>query len=178
MVPYLENFKLLDWAEASRESWGTRGIKMVWESPGYITFVGRGPTRGKEFHIGPGDEIFYQLMGELHFHYMVSERERKVMVVRPGELFLLPAKVPHAPRRPDDSSLTLVVERQRHPEDMDRWVWFCERCNNKLYEAGPKFGEGPSNAPNQTVINANNVLRANEQLRTCTQCGEVFPAPG
>ena len=36
----------------------------------FIAFVTRGPNRRKDFHINPGDEIFYQLEGELNLHYL------------------------------------------------------------------------------------------------------------
>lgn len=177
-IPYLQNFNLREWIELNKKDWGEGSVKVIWESPDYITMVGRGPTRGKNFHVGPADEIFYQLEGELYFHHMTPEGDRKVMTVGPGGLFLLPAKVPHAPRRPDENSLTLVVERKRGPEDKEYWIWFCEQCNNKLFETPPRTGAGPSNAPNLIVREANGFLRANEKIRTCSRCGEVLPPPG
>lgn len=178
LMPYLHNFNLKEWTESKKEDWGQRAIWVIWESSDYIALVGRGPTKGKDFHVGPSDEIFYQLEGELHFNYITPERERKIMVVRKGETFLLPAKLPHAPRRPDENSWTLVVERRRRAEDTDFWIWFCERCNNKLYETVPRSGVGPSNSPNSIIQEANKLLRADEKLRTCRKCGEVLPAPG
>src|SRR4029078_9494859 len=53
--------------------------------------------------------------------------------IRAGEIFYLPARVPHSPqRRPN--SIGLVIERKRLPGEMDGLLWFCERCNHKLYE--------------------------------------------
>jgi 3-hydroxyanthranilate 3,4-dioxygenase len=177
LMPYLEKFELRQWIEENKTNWGTRPIRVIWESDDYITMVGRGPTRGKDFHVGPGDEIFYQLEGKLNFNYMTPQGARKIMVVGPGEMFLLPAKVPHAPRRPDENSLTLVVERKRNPTDLDYWIWFCESCNNKLYETPPRTGAGPSNGPNLVIQEANELLRRDNMLRTCNKCGEILPAP-
>lgn len=177
LIPYLENFKLPEWIENNKKDWGPLPIRVIWESDNYITLVSRGPTAGKDFHVGPGEEIFFQLDGELHFHYMTPEGERKVMVVRQGEMFLLPAKVPHAPRRPDKNSWTLVVEIKRKPTDVDYWIWFCERCNNKLYETPHRTEAAPSNRPNLVIQEANELLRKDSKLRTCSKCGEVLPAP-
>ncbi len=76
----------------------------------------------------------------MRFNYMTPEGERKIIALQAGETFLLPAGVPHAPRRPDENCLTLVVERRRSPADTDYWIWFCEQCNNKLYETVPRIG--------------------------------------
>jgi 3-hydroxyanthranilate 3,4-dioxygenase len=67
----------------------------------------------------------------MHFNYITPEGERKIRA-EAGEIFLLPAKIPHAPRRPDDNCWTLVVERIRNAADTDYWIWFCEECNNKF----------------------------------------------
>jgi 3-hydroxyanthranilate 3,4-dioxygenase len=177
LMPYLHSFNLKEWTEMKKGEWGERAIWVIWESPHYIALIGRGPTKGRDFHVGPSDEIFYQLEGELHFHYITPEGERKIMMVHPGETFLLPAKIPHAPRRPDENSWTLVVERKRGSKDMDYWIWFCERCNNKLHETIPRTGVGPSNTPNTVIQEASKLLRANEKLRTCTKCGDVLSFP-
>ena len=94
------------------------------------------------------------------------------MLVRAGEMFLLPAGVPHSPRRPGEA-WTFVVERRRRPGDIDRYAWFCEKCNNKLYEISYEH-EGPSNKPNTAFQEAMNQLRSNKELRTCKKCGDVL----
>jgi mannose-6-phosphate isomerase-like protein (cupin superfamily) len=97
MFPHLSKFNLQQWIEENRGNWGRR--RTVWEDSDFITVVHRGPNRGKQFHINEGDEIFYQLEGELNFHYINSSDKREVLVLKPGEMFLLPANVPHSPRR-------------------------------------------------------------------------------
>lgn len=179
LMPYLHNFNLKKWVEDNKKKdWGQRPISVIWESAHYVTLIGRGPTRGREFHVGPSDEFFYQIEGELHFHYITPVGERKLIVLRPGEVFLLPAeKIPHAARRPDENSWTLVLERKRGPQDLDYWMWFCERCNNKLYETIPKTGVGPSNELNTVIRDATNLLLSDKQLRTCGKCGDVLSFP-
>ena len=65
--------------------------------------VHKGPTAGKQFHVNQGEEIFFQLEGELNCHYVTQAGEREVITLRPGEMFLLPGNVPHSPRREQGS---------------------------------------------------------------------------
>lgn len=168
MFPHLQNFNLKQWIEENRGNWGQRRI--IWEESDFIVFVTRGPNRRKDFHIDPGDEIFYQLEGELNLHYMASENKHEMARIKAGELFLLPANVPHSPRR-GEGSWTLVVERKRHPGEQDKFVWFCEGCGNKLHETTVRFDD-----PTDAVKLATDRIRSDEKLRTCTQCGQVLAA--
>ena len=174
MIPFLQNFNVEEYFRSHADDWGPRPVKVIWESSDYITLLVRGPSLGKEFHVGRGDEIFYQVRGELRFHYITRDGERKHIDLKQGESFLLPGRIPHSPRRPDESSWTLVVERRPRPDDEDYWLWFCEHCNHKLYESEHRFGTGPGNQPNTIVRNALNLLRGDEKLRTCTKCGEIL----
>jgi 3-hydroxyanthranilate 3,4-dioxygenase len=171
MFPHLSKFNLQQWIEADKEKWGRR--QTIWQDSDFITVVHRGPTRGKQFHINEGDEIFYQLEGTLRCHYINSFGQREVLVLEPGELFLLPANVPHSPRR-DEGSWTLVVERKRRPDEVDRWVWYCEKCDNLLYEAAPRTGQGPAEKINSTVEETNKRMTTDLTVSTCERCGEIL----
>ncbi|TMA08829.1 MAG: 3-hydroxyanthranilate 3,4-dioxygenase, partial [Deltaproteobacteria bacterium] len=117
MFPHLKNFNLKQWIEDNRANWGQR--RTIWEDSDFIAFVTRGPNSRKDFHIDPGDEIFYQLEGDLNLHFINSQGKLEVALIQAGEMFLLPADVPHSPRR-GDGSWTLVVERKRRPDEVDR----------------------------------------------------------
>ena len=171
MFPALSKFNQQQWIDADRNNWGRR--RTVWEDSDFITVVHRGPTTGKQFHINEGEEIFYQLEGQLNCHCINSSGGREILVLNPGEMFLLPACVPHSPRRPQ-GSWTLVIERKRQPNEVDRWVWFCENCNNKLYEASPRTGVGPVDGANLSVDEGNTRLRSDAKLSTCNRCGEIL----
>ena len=168
MFPHLKNFNLKQWIEENRQNWGQR--RVLWEDSDFIVFVTRGPNSRKDFHIDPGDEIFYQLEGELNLHYITLEKKHEVAVIKAGELFLLPSNVPHSPRR-SEGSWSLVVERKRRPEEQDRFVWFCEKCDTKLYETAVRFDD-----PSDAVKKATDTIKADEKLRTCSHCGEVLAA--
>jgi 3-hydroxyanthranilate 3,4-dioxygenase len=89
-------------------------------------------------------------------------------VLKAGEIFLLPKNLPHSPRR-SDGSWTYVVERVRTNEEVDRFIWPCEKCGNKLYETEVRFDD-----PGDAVNRATESLRANINLATCKNCGEVL----
>jgi len=60
--------------------------------------------------------------------------EKQTMELGPGDMYLHPAKIPHSPERLA-GSIGIVVERKRTGSDAkDGLLWFCENCNNKLYE--------------------------------------------
>jgi len=171
MFPHLSKFNLQQWIEENRGNWGRR--RTVWEDSDFITVVHRGPNRGKQFHINEGDEIFYQLEGELNFHYINSSDKREVLVLKPGEMFLLPANVPHSPRR-EEGSWTLVVERKRRPDKIDRWVWFCKSATTSSTRRRRDPAKDPAIKANITVENTNKRLRSDLALSTCKRCGETL----
>jgi len=166
MFPHLKNFNLKQWIEQNKGDWGQRRI--IWEDSDFIAFVTRGPNSRKDFHIDPGDEIFYQLEGALNLHYVTPERKHEVALLEAGDLFLLPAKVPHSPRR-GEGSWTFVIERKRRPDEEDLFVWFCEGCGAKLHEAVVRFDD-----PTDAVTTATESIKADCGLRTCKSCGEVL----
>jgi 3-hydroxyanthranilate 3,4-dioxygenase len=178
-IPHLKNFNLQEWINSNRQEWaqGPGRLKLIWEDSDYLAFVSSEPTTELQFHVNPGDEIFYQLEGKLDLHHITSDGDREISVMHPGDILLLPANRPHSPRREDpDWSWTLVVTRKRSPGEMDRWVWFCENCNNKLYET-IFASTGPGAVAAKARDGAKEDLRANEKLRACSKCGELLPTP-
>jgi len=165
MLPHLKGFNLQNWIDENRGNWGQR--RVIWQDSDFIAFVTRGPNKRKDYHINPGDEIFYQLEGELNLHYL-KEDKRDVAVLRAGDLFLLPAKIPHSPRRAD-GSWTFVIERRRGAEEIDRFIWPCENCGSNLYETEVRFDD-----PGDAVNRATNSLKSDAVLATCKKCGQVL----
>ena len=165
MLPHLKGFNLQQWIDENRGNWGQR--RVIWQDSDFIAFVTRGPNKRKDYHINPGDEIFYQLEGELNLHYL-KNNQHDIAVLRAGDLFLLPAKVPHSPRR-GDGSWTFVIERRRLEQETDRFIWPCENCGNNLYEAKVRFDD-----PGGAVNEATNALKSDASLATCKKCGAVL----
>jgi 3-hydroxyanthranilate 3,4-dioxygenase len=163
MFPHLMGFNLRQWVDENRGDWGQR--RVIWQNSDFIAFVTRGPNRRKDFHINPGDEIFYQLEGELDLHYL-KEGKHEVAVLKAGDILLLPGKVPHSPRR-SEGSWTFVVERKRQPSELDRFVWACENCGNQLYETTVRFDD-----PSDAVATVTQAMQADPALSTCAVCRE------
>jgi 3-hydroxyanthranilate 3,4-dioxygenase len=106
MFPHLKGFNLRQWIDENRGNWGQR--RAIWQDSDFIAFVTRGPNRRKDYHINPGDEIFYQRGGTQA--PLPGERwQGELALLKAGDLFLLPANVPHSPRRAD-GSWTFVIE--------------------------------------------------------------------
>jgi 3-hydroxyanthranilate 3,4-dioxygenase len=165
MLPHLKGFNLRQWIDANRADWGQR--RVLWRDSDFIAFVTRGPNRRKDYHINPGDEIFYQLEGELNLHYLLEERH-ELALLRSGDLFLLPAGVPHSPRRAE-GSWTLVIERKRAPHEVDRFLWPCEDCGNRLYETEVRFDD-----PGGAVADVTARMQSDPALATCRRCGALL----
>ena len=106
--------------------------KVVYTDTDFIIMVVGGPNSRKDYHYNEGEEFFYQLEGDIEVQ--IQEGGRAVTIpVKEGDIFLLPAKVPHNPRR-FANTIGLVVEYKKKNGEKDGLMWFCEKCNNKLHE--------------------------------------------
>ncbi len=145
------------------------GNKQVYESDDFIIMVVGGPNARKDYHYNEGEEFFYQLEGEITVK--IQEDGKAVEVpIKEGEVFLLPAKVPHSPIR-SANSVGLVIELKRNQGEKDGLLWFCENCNNKLYEQ-----YFPLNSIEKDFLPVFKKFYNSEDLRTCDQCGTVMDA--
>jgi 3-hydroxyanthranilate 3,4-dioxygenase len=108
------------------------GNKVIWKDGDFICMVVGGPNRRSDFHYEEGPEFFYQVEGDMVLR--IHEGNRIVDIpIHEGEIFLLPPRVPHSPQR-KAGTVGLVIERQRLPGEQDGLIWFCERCESRLYE--------------------------------------------
>ncbi|NNE73235.1 MAG: 3-hydroxyanthranilate 3,4-dioxygenase [Acidimicrobiales bacterium] len=145
--------------------------QVVFADSDFIFMVVRGPNARNDFHIDPGDEIFYQLEGTIQVDIRRplpdgADGPVESHLVAPGELFLVPADVPHSPLRPADT-WGVVVERQRRDGELDRIRWYCDCCDEVLYER--QFALADIVTELKAILDEFN---ASEALRTC-RCGCV-----
>ena len=146
------------------------GNRCVYEDAEFIVMVVGGPNSRKDFHFEEGEEFFYQLEGDITVK--IQEDGRAVDVtVREGEIFLLPPRVPHNPIR-GANTVGLVIERRRRAGELDGLMWFCEKCNSKLYEE--YFELGDITTQFQGIFAR---FYGDESLRTCKDCGAVMEPP-
>ena len=129
----------------------------------------RGPNARRDFHVDPSDEIFYQLKGDIVVEHLDRDARRAISIVREGEIFLLPAMVPHSPHRPTNS-WGLVIEIKRRPDQTESLLWLCERCDARLHEVTMHVAD----IEKQLKI-AIEAFDASVGLRTCRVCGHVQP---
>lgn len=136
----------------------------------FIVMVVGGPNKRKDFHIDAGEEIFYQLEGNVQVRLMLEDGP-KTFDLNEGDMFMVPAGVPHMPMRPA-GTIGLVIERYRKPGEKDGFLWVCENCGHKLYEEYLDVTDIVAQLP--VVMNR---FFENEDLRTCKNCGTVMAKP-
>jgi 3-hydroxyanthranilate 3,4-dioxygenase len=136
----------------------------------FIVMVVGGPNARKDYHYNEGEEFFYQLEGDIVLK-VIEDGKPVDIPIREGEIFLLPGKTPHSPRRPANT-VGLVMERYRREGEQDGFLWFCENCGNKLYEEYVVV----TDIVQQLPVVMNNFF-ANEEHRTCKNCGTVMEPP-
>ncbi len=143
------------------------GNKLVYEDAEFIVMVVGGPNARKDYHWEEGEEFFYQLEGDIIVK--IQENGKAVEVpIKEGEIFLLPARVPHSPIR-SEGSIGLVIERKRINGEKDGLLWFCDNCNTKLFDDYFVL-----NSIEKDFIPVFRQFYGSEELRTCKECGTVM----
>lgn len=147
------------------------GNKVLYEeTDDFIVMVVGGPNKRTDYHYNETEEFFYMLEGEMVLKIQDEGKQVDVPIGQ-GEIFLLPAKVPHSPRRPA-GSIGLVIERKRNSSHTDGLQWYCPNCNHKLHEV--YFPMENIETQMQGVFKA---FYEDEAARTCSACGTVHPVP-
>ncbi len=147
------------------------GNKRVFHDSELIIMVVGGPNSRKDYHVDPSEEFFYQLEGDIVLKTIQDGRPVDVPI-REGEIFLLPPRMPHSPRRPANT-VGLVIERQRRADEQDGFQWYCEQCGNLLYEEFVPVTDIETQLP-QVFEH----FFASQDHRTCKRCGAVMERPG
>jgi 3-hydroxyanthranilate 3,4-dioxygenase len=163
-------FNLQNWIEQHRDLLKPPvGNKQIYlDNDDFIVMVVGGPNGRKDYHWEEGEELFYQLEGDVQVKIIDENGERRTIDIREGEMFLLPPRTPHSPQRPA-GTVGLVLERHRRPGEIDKLMWFCESCGEKLHEAG-----FPLQDIGSQIKQAIAEFMADEKLRTCQHCGTVM----
>ncbi len=144
--------------------------KQVFEDAEFIVMVVGGPNARKDYHYDEGEEFFYQIEGEMLLKTMQDGKPVDIPI-KAGEIYLLPARVPHSPIR-YENSVGLVIERKRLPGEKDGLMWFCENCHEKLYEEYFVLKDIEKDFP--PVFDR---YFGSVENRTCKSCGAVMEAP-
>ena len=149
------------------------GNKQVWrdERDTIIMVVG-GPNARNDYHVQDTEEFFYQVQGAITLRIMHPETNTPHdIILREGDIYLLPANVPHSPMRPKDT-IGLVIEQKRPDGSQDRLRWYCDGCHKMVHEAFFTL--------ENIATDLKRIMEAfwkDDALRTCA-CGTKVEQPG
>jgi len=168
MLPPI-NFK--SWIEENRHLLKPPvGNKVVYEDTELIIMVVGGPNTRKDYHIDEGEEFFYQLEGGMILRIMKHGKPEDIKINQ-GDIFLLPPKVPHSPQR-FENTVGLVVERKRRKGELDAFQWYCDECNELLYEKYFQLTDIVKQLP--PIFEG---FWNNDAVRTCKSCSYYLEKP-
>nr|MBK9653879.1 3-hydroxyanthranilate 3,4-dioxygenase [Bacteroidota bacterium] len=147
------------------------GNKQVYiDNTDFIVMIVGGPNSRKDYHFEDGEELFYQIEGDITVK-TIQDGKNVDVHIREGEMFLLPPHIPHSPQR-GPNTIGLVIERYRSEKEMDSCQWYCEKCATKLYE---EF------FPLVDIVNQLKTVMekfyTNKDLCTCKNCGYTMEEP-
>ncbi len=167
-LPPAINFK--SWIEENRHLLKPPvGNKAIYNDDFIVMVVG-GPNSRKDYHLNKTPEFFYQVEGDIVLK-VIEDGEPKDIHIREGEVFFLPANIPHSPQR-GANTIGLVIEQRRAEGMEDGLAWFCESCNNKLYEEPFTLQNIETDLPK--IFNN---YYSDESLLTCDACGAKMEKP-
>ena len=162
-------FNLYKWIEDNKELLkppvGNKNLYV--ESGDYIVMIVGGPNARKDYHYNETEELFFQIEGDI----LVKTQQNGKCVdvpIKAGEMFLLPAKIPHSPIRPANS-VGLVIERKRNSHHKDGLMWFSDKENALLYEEYFHLTN-----IEKDFLPIFKKFYSDEKLRTCPISGEVM----
>ncbi len=146
--------------------------KMIYQDSDMIVMVIGGGNTRVDFHDDPVEEFFYQVKGDMVLKVW-EDNEVIDVVIREGEIYMLPPHVRHSPQRPDPDSIGFVVEGNRGPDQLDGFEWFCFKCNHLVHRVEVKLNDIVKDLP--PLFDG---FHQDTDARTCKNCGTVHPGKG
>jgi len=115
------------------------------------------------------EELFYQLKGDIAVRIRpLDGSEPHDVIIREGEMWLLPRLVPHRPQRPDNT-IGLIVEFPRPQGVVDKLRWYCNADEHLVHEA--EFRLKHIDEDLHKVMDG--FWNGPEEVRTCPVCNTV-----
>lgn len=148
------------------------GNAQIWMDSDFIVTVVGGPNERTDYHDDPFEEFFYQVRGDITLR-LIDDGERRDVILREGDIFLLPPHVRHSPQRPMPGSVGLVIERRRPAGTIDAFEWYCTACNHLVHRAEVQLQSIVTDLP--PLFEA---FYASTDKRRCPSCGTVHPGKG
>ena len=165
-------FNLNKWIEEHRDKLKPPvGNAQVYKDvANFIVMVVGGPNSRKDYHYNESEELYYQLEGDVMVK-IIDDGKAVDIELKQGDMFLLPPKTPHSPQR-GPNTVGLVIEKVREGREIDGFMWFCENCNEKLYEEYFELTDIVAQLP--PVMDR---FYSDVEKRTCKKCGAVMDPP-
>lgn len=170
MIPF-NVLNLKQWVEENKEFLKPPvNNKEIYPGGEFIIMVVGGPNERIDFHYNETPEFFYQIQGDIILR-IIDDGICKEIPIREGEIYLLPAKVPHSPQRPA-GTVGLVIEQKRELQHTDGFQWYCTQCNHKLYDEYFKLENIVKQLPEVFAR-----FNGNEDLHHCPKCQHKLEIP-
>lgn len=170
--PSLTAFNLQQWIDEHRELLQPPVCnQQVFTDNDFIVMIVGGPNSRDDYHVDEGPEFFFQLEGEMLLR-TIQDGGRVDIRIGEGEVLMLPPRVPHSPQRFADT-VGLVVERKRLDHELDGFLWYCDECDNQLYEEYVYIEDIVGQLP--PIFDR---FYSSAKHRTCERCGTVKPDRG
>jgi 3-hydroxyanthranilate 3,4-dioxygenase len=144
--------------------------KEVYPGGDFIVMIIGGPNERVDYHYNETPEFFYQVEGDIVLK-IIENGAFKDITIKEGDMYLLPAGIPHSPQR-GANTVGIVIEMKRRPENNDGFQWYCNNCHSMLYEEYCKLVNITEQLP-QIFRNFN----SNDSLHKCSKCGDVLQVP-
>lgn len=142
---------------------------------GMIVMVVGGPNTRMDFHDDPVEEWFYQIKGDMMLK-IAENGEIYDVPIRQGEVFMMPARTRHAPQRPQEGSIGIVVESPRIAGMKEGFEWYCFECKHKVHRIEVALDD-----PSGIVTALPKIYDAYHDdldARTCPNCQTIHPGKG
>ncbi|MBM4263823.1 MAG: 3-hydroxybutyryl-CoA dehydratase [Deltaproteobacteria bacterium] len=147
-------------------------VSVLWQHDDTLAFVARGREYRSEFHVNPSDETMLMIKGEMRLHTRTPEGREEVSVIPEGAIIYTPAGTPHSPRFAPDA-FALISERKRRPGEIDKFHWYCPKCDALLHEEQFVVDDYAKDPVSKAYVKFFGSLA----FRTCKHCGEVMAPP-
>ncbi|KAK0748046.1 3-hydroxyanthranilate 3,4-dioxygenase [Apiosordaria backusii] len=142
---------------------------------GFTVMIVGGPNARTDYHINQTPEWFYQYRGAMLLKVVDPSitspnnpaDKFKDIIIRQGEMFLLPPNTPHNPVRFADT-VGIVLEQKRPEGSIDRMRWYCQKCHEIVHEASFHCTDLGTQ-----IKAAVEDFKESEEKRRCKKCGEV-----
>lgn len=174
--PSLRAFNFEAWVEENRDKLKPPvGNQLLHHDSGMIVMVVGGPNTRTDFHDDPVDEWFYQIKGDIVLK-IADRGEIYDIAIHQGDVFMLPAHTVHAPQRPQEGSIGIVVESPRMMGMKEGFEWYCFNCKARVHRVEVSLLD-----PNDIVDVLPKIFdefHADVDARTCPNCAELHPGKG